>query len=87
MIYKTDYGEVYKDLLRYNENKGTMSVSMVAEYLDMDPDKASSDILKNCPYLDGRTHRYHISVVARAICDNMVYKKTVDDDTPLRLIP
>lgn len=83
----SDYTEILNDLLRFNENKGTMNISEVADYLKEEPDKVSSEILKGYKYLDGKAHRFPVVIVAHAICDHLICRPiSAVDNLPVQKI-
>ncbi len=88
MAKKTDIEKIKRiedDLLRYNNGSGIIIITDLAKYYKMKPERIS-EMLKDCSYYDGRSHRYYIFDVAEAmyshLTNNTIKKQYLD--TPLR---
>ena len=86
MTQEISYDDILQDLLRYNNNKGTMCISEVADYLKYDADRVSI-ILREYKFLSGKKHRYLTITVAQAIYDHLTSKPiSASDAIPLQKV-
>ena len=77
--------ELYQMLLKHNHNKLALKTQDVAEFLGVSQARASK-ILKNTPYLIGRTHMYLVQDVAEAIYESMYVSTDIECDCDIRKV-
>lgn len=77
--------ELYQLLLHRNHNKLAMRTQDVAEFLGVSQSRATK-MLKDTPYLAGRTHMYLVQDVAEAIYQSMYASMDIECDYDIRKV-